>query len=453
MKILIIGCGKVGYTIAENLCVENHDITMIDTDEAALNRASETLDVMCLRGNGASLTMLKNADVRDSDMVIAVTSRDELNMMCCLAAKKLGAKYTVARIRETDYAKEVQQLQADLGIDLVINPEHATAAQISRLLRFPSAADIDTFAGGRIELVGFHIQDSDFVNGKPLHQIMKRLNGTPILFCAVERGDRIIIPNGSTVLQSGDRAYIIGDAPSISRFFRTLERITQRIRDVLILGGGRISEYLANNLLALNMDVKILELDSERCIALSEALPDALIVCGDGTDQVTLAEENLSRIDAFVALTGRDEDNIITSLYAMQEGVPKVIAKVDRQNFSSVIRSLAIGSIISPKLITAYGILRFVRGIQNSQGSRMLALYRIADGKAEAMEFVVSENTRFLRTPLKNLRLKPNILIALIMRKNKFIIPEGNDFIDSGDRLIIVASPSTIMDINDIYLV
>jgi len=454
MRIIIIGLGKVGYTLAENLSAEKHDVTLIELREEVLQRASDTLDVMCVRGNGASIQLLRSAGVDHTDVVIATTGRDELNMLCCLTAKRLGATYTIARIRDVDYAREQNLLRSEMDIDMVVNPEMSTAAQISRLLRFPNAADIETFYRGRIELVGMRINGDIPLINTPLSAIRKRLGNLPILFCALDRNGEVLIPNGSTEFQNGDNVFVIGRSESITSFFKAIGRNSQRIKDAFIVGGGRIGMYLARSLTAMNMNVKIVESDPKKCVELCEMLPKALIINGDGTDQELLISENVGRAGAFIALTGRDEDNLITATYAKQLGAKKVIAKINRQNFYDIINTLQIDSVISPKLITAYSILRTIRALQNSRGSRMEAMYRIAGEKAEAMEFTVSSATQYLDVPLKELnqKLKPGILIAVIVRDHNFIIPEGSDSIQINDNVIIISSGNQIHDLNDIFL-
>jgi len=451
LKILIVGVGKVGYVLAENLSNEGHEITVIDTSGEALGHANDTLDILPIKGNGASVSVLKSAGVEKADVVIAVSNRDELNMLCCLIAKKLGAKYTIARIRDYEYAIEVSRLKKELDIDMVVNPEYATATQISRLIRFPVAVDIDTFYRGRIELVGFRVLDGDIITGEPLYVVRKRLKNIPILFCAVNSEGETFIPHGNTVLKPGDTVYVIGNVVGIDNFFRTLGRIRHKIKNAFIVGGGRITFYLAQYLTQMNIDVKIVETDHDTCRYLCESLPKALVVHGDGTDQDLLESERLQSADAFVALTGRDEDNLITSLYAKQVGVPKVISKINRQNYYGIVDQLMIDSIVSPKLITAYAILHSVRAMLCSDNSPMESLYQIASGGAEAMVFTVSDKMKHLKTPLRDLRLKKGVLIALINRGGQFIIPEGSDHIEQGDSIIIVTSGMPLYDINDIY--
>lgn len=450
MKIIIVGDGKVGFTLAEHLSKEEHDITVIDTNDDALKRASEALDVMCVKGNGASISALRESGVDTADVVIAATHSDEVNMICCLTAKRLGAGFTIARVRNVEYAMELSMIKKGLGLDLIINPENATAVEIARLLRFPSAANIDTFYRGRVELIGFRIQEDDFLVGQPLSD-QSRLRELPMLICAAEQDGRVIIPDGSFVPKAGDRLYLIGQPSGLTDFFHLLGRYVPKIKNAFIIGGGRISHYLTTMLEHTGMKVKIVERNMERCRHLSEVLPRTTVICGDGTDQELLESENVSHTDAFIALTDRDEDNLIISLYALQHGIKKVIAKSNRQNYASIAHSVGLDSVISPKLITANQILQVVRARKNSKGSVMNALYRIADGHAEAMEFAVNETTRHLGVPLKDLRLKKGILIAVLIHQNRIIIPEGSSSISQGDTVIIISRDRAILDINDIY--
>ena len=324
--------------------------------------------------------------------------------------------------------------------------------QISRLLRFPPASNLETFCRGRVELISFRVREEDFLVGKPLSAQSSQIQELPMLFCAVEReGEDVVIPDGSFVPRVGDRLYLIGQPTGLTAFFRLLGRHTPKSRDVLVVGGGRIAHYLAVILDRIGMHVKIIERSMERCRHLSEVLPHAMILCGDGTDQELLEQENVSATDAFVALTDRDEDNLIISLYAMQQGIPKVVAKCNRQNYVGIAHAAGLDSIISPKMITASHILQVVRGMQNSKGSVMNALYKIADGRAEAMEFMVNETTHNLNIPLRDLRLKKGILIAVLVRNGKIIIPDGSSVISSGDIVILISRNHGILDINDIF--
>ena len=454
LKIVIIGSGKVGYTLAEHLSREDHDITIVDTSNDALKKASDSLDVMCVKGNGASIPVLEEAGTGSADVLIATTALDEINMVACLSAKHMGAKHVIARVRNTDYTMapgSLTSLKDKLGIDLVINPELATATEISRLLRFPPAANIETFYRGRVELVGFRVQDEDFLAGKTLISLSHKLKDLPILFCAVEREGDVYIPHGNFQINADDLVYVIGEPYGINKFFRTLGRYTQKVRSTFIVGGGRISYYLASILDRMGQRITIVENQEERCRQLAEMLPQALVICGDGTDPELLEAENMTANDAFIALTDRDEYNMIVSLYAMQQGVQKVVAKTNRQNYVGIARSIGLDCFVSPKHITANQILHVVRGMQNSKGSVMHSLHRIAGERAEAMEFTVNETTHCLGVPLKDLKLKKGILIAVIIHKGKIIIPEGSSCIENGDTVIIVSRDSGILDINDIY--
>ncbi len=451
MYIVIVGAGKVGFTLAEHLSQEEHDVTVIDTDDETLHKASEALDVMCVKGNGATVSTLREANAATADVIIAATSMDELNMICCRTAKRLGARYAIARVRNVEYTMELSMLKQELEIDLVINPENATAVEISRLLRFPSAANIENFCKGRVELMGFRVQEGDFLVGQPLSALPRHIRELSMLFCAAERGDEVIIPDGSFVPQAEDRLYVIGQPTGLTDFFKLLGRYTPKVRQVFIVGGGRIAHYLTVILENLGIRVKIVERSMERCRHLSEVLPHTMILCGDGTDQELLEQENLSAADAFISLTDRDEDNLIISLYAMQQGMKKVIAKCNRQNYAGIAQSVGLDSVISPKLITANLILQVVRGMQNSKGSVMNALYRIAGGHAEAMEFVANQTTRNLGVALKQLRLKKGILIAVLVHRGRVVIPDGSSAISEGDTVIIVSRNHGILDLNDIY--
>ena len=451
MKIIIVGDGKVGFTLAEHLSREEHDVTIIDTSDNALQKASDTLDVMCIKGNGASLTALKEAGADTADLLIAVTNLDEVNMVCCLTGKRLGAKYTIARVRNFEYTAAQGMLKMGMDIDLLINPENDTAVEISRILRFPSAANIETFYRGRVELMSFRAREEDFFIGQPLSALSRKVRDLPILFCAAERNEEVLIPDGSFVPQVGDKLYLIGAPLGLHGFFELMGRYAPKIRNVFVVGGGRITFYLAALMERMNMKVTIVERKEERCRQLSELLPHTLVINGDGTDQELLESENMAANDAFVALTDRDEDNLIISLYALQKGLKKVVAKCNRQNYTGIVQHLGLDSVISPKLITAGHILQVVRGMQNSKGSVMNALYRIAEGGAEAAEFAVNGTTRHLHTPLKDLRLKRGVLIAVIIHQGQVIIPVGSSVISSGDTVIIISRGMGILDVNDIY--
>lgn len=451
MHIIIVGAGKVGYALAQQLTEEDLDVTVIDSSEDALHRVSDALDVMAIGGNGVTIPVLHQAGADTADLLIAVTGLDEVNMVCCKNAKKLGVRYTIARIRNPEYYQTITEIKADMGINMVVNPENATAREIARLLRFPSADDIEVFCRGRVELMSFRVQQDDFMVGKPLHSLSDRVQKLSMLFCAAERNGQLIIPNGSFVPQADDSLYLIGQPTSMDQFFRMLGRNSQKAKSVFVVGGGRITVYLAALLEKMHIRTTIVEQNMERCRIISEQLPQATVLCGDGTDQEVLESESLTASDAFVALTDRDEDNLIISLYAMKQGMPKVIAKANRQNYAGIARSVGLDSIISPKLITAAHILHVVRGMRNSQSSVMQALYPFADNQAEAMEFIATSATRNLDVPFKQLAFRPDTLVAVIVRRDQVIIPQGSDCIREGDSVIVVSKGHLVKDLNDIY--
>lgn len=449
MKIIIIGNGKVGYTLAQQLSGKKHDLTIIDSSAPSLQRADSTLDVMCVVGNGASISVLLEAGVRRTDLVIAVTNYDEVNIMCCLIAKKLGAKHTIARIRNPEYYDDAPLLKKEIGLDMVINPELSAAQEISRILRFPDASSVETFARGRIEMIGFRIEKDDRLAGIPLSEF-NRLHPNRTLLCAVQRGDDVTIPNGSFVPKADDIGYMIGSPSELSRIFRELGRPTTKVKDVTVIGGSRITIYLAHELEKMDMHVRIVELDMAKCQRLSELLPHALIIQGDGTDHDLLESENVFTSDALVTLTGRDEENLLMALNAMHSGIGKVIVKMTRPNYISLVRDTGLDSIISPKDITANQISSYVRAVANSEGSAVERLYKLLGNKLEAVEFTANSSTRFLNIALKDLRLRDGLLIAAIVRGAIAIIPGGGDMILEGDRVIVVAKSLFLEDLNDI---
>ena len=451
MKIVIVGNGKVGFSLAEHLVKESHDLTIVDMQEEPLRKASDILDIMSVKGNGVSSSILKEAGAESADLLVAATSSDEVNMVCCSTAKHLGTKCTIARIRNPEYTMGISELKKTMGIDMVINPENASATEIAHWLRFPSAANIETFCRGRVELMGFRLQAKDFMVGKPLHALSDQVKKLSLLFCAIERDSEVFIPDGAFVPRENDKLYVIGRPSSLDQFFRLLGRYCPKVKDVFIVGGGKISLYLTTILEKMKIRTKIVELSQERCRQISEQLNHTMVICGDGTDQELLNEERLASSDAFVALTDRDEDNLILSLYAMQLGIPKVITKSNRQNYAGIARAVGLDSIISPKSITVSQILQLVRGMENSEGSVMTTLYRIADGLAEAMEFSVGSHTKHLGVALKDLTLKKGILLAVIMRNGEIIIPEGNSSIQEGDSVIVIARDHHLLNLNDIY--
>lgn len=450
MRIVIVGDGKVGFTLAERLAEEGHDLVVVDNDARNLQSLQNTLDVNVVHGNGATSTVLCEAGVEESDLLVAVTSMDEINMICCLVARKLGAKHAVARVRNPDYAAQLVLLKDELGLSMAVNPEHAAAVEIARLLRFPSAITIETFARGRAELVEYRIPEDSALCGMPLHSMAAKLN-VRVLVCAVRRDDEVFIPNGDFVLRCGDHIHITTPPAELIALFKRLGVYKQRVKDVIIVGGGRIAYYLTRQIIDLGMQVSIIEQDENRARELSELLPKALVIHGDGTDTDLLSEEGLEQADAFISLTGMDEENIMLSLYARTRMQGKVIAKVDRLSFVGVLGDLGLDSIISPKALTANSIVSFVRGMQNTLGSNVETMHELMDGRIEGLEFKIRDSADYLGVALRDLPLKADVLIGCIVRKGKPIIPAGSDTIEVGDSVVVITTNRKFSDYNEIF--
>ncbi len=449
MKCIIIGCGKVGMTLAEQLCEEEHDVVLLDSSLKKLQSVPDHLDALRIVGNGSSIQAQLEAGVDQADILIAVTGSDELNLLCCVIAKKAGNCHTIARVRNPVYSQEIGFIKERLGISMIINPELAAATEIARVLRFPSAIKIDTFAKGRVELLKFKIRSEFKLEGMAVSYLQEKLK-SHFLVSAVERKDEVYIPNGEFILQDDDLVSIVASAQNAAEFFKTIGVKTNQVNSCMIVGGGTIAYYLAKQLLEMKIDVRIVEQNKDRCETLSELLPNAMIVNGDGTDKKLLLEEGLRQAESFVSLTNLDEENVILTLFAKNQSKAKLVTKVNRIAFDDIIDKLDIGSVIYPKYITADYILQYVRAMQNSIGSNVETLYQILDGKAEALEFAVHEVSSVTDVPLRQLDLKDNILICCINRKGKIIIPGGNDRIQIGDTVIVVTTQKGLQDIQDI---
>ena len=451
MRILVVGAGKVGYVLAEQLTNEEHDVVVIDQDEAVIQHIEDTLDVLCVKGNGASAKTLMNAGADKADIIITATHSDEVNMLCSLMAKRLGTKYAIARIRDPEYHESINVLQQELDIDMPVNPERGTAQEISRLLRFPFADGIESFAKGRVEMVEFRAREEDAVVNVPLREINERLPGIPqVLYAAVERDGQVYIPNGDFVIRDNDKVHVVGDMLTITSYFRYLGKNNMRIRNVLIMGGGRIAFYLSKLIIPLGFHVSIIEINEKHAQFLSEILPEANIICGDATDQDLLEQEGLSRMDAFVALSNRDEENLMTGLFASRQGVKKVVVKNNRVSYLDLVSDMGLDSIISPKSITSSNILRYVRARVNGGGTKVEKLYRLMNGKAEALEFAARLNDPYIGVPLRALKIRKDTLVAIIVRRGKVFVPFGNDHIEAGDRVVIIAHEAGITDLNEV---
>ena len=451
MKIIIIGCGKVGSTLAEELCEEDqdHELVVIDKNPRKIQQLSESVDVMGYAGNGSSIQVLSEAGVEEADILIAVTGSDELNLLCCLIAKKVSRCHTIARVRNPVYNKEIHFIKKKLGISMIINPEFAAALEISRLLRFPSAIKLDTFSKGRVELLKFKLLPEFDLGGMTVAEIMERMR-CDVLICGVERNGQVFIPDGDFILEDMDLVSIIASPKNSSLFFEKVGVHMHKVKNALIVGGGTLGYYLAAILSDMKVKIRLIEEKKERCEELSELLPSVTVIYGDGTDKKLLLEEGLAEAESFVTLTNLDEENILLSLFAKKISRAKLVTKVNRIAFDDIVDGLDLGSVIHPKYITSDYILQYVRAMGNSLSSNVETLYHILDGRAEALEFAVRETSPVTGIPLSELRLKKNLLIACINRNGEVHIPRGQDVIQPGDTVIVVTTVKELTDLRDI---
>lgn len=449
MKIIIIGSGKAGKAIVEHISQEGHDLCIIDNNAKVVGDVVDQYDVSGVLGNGASYEIQKKAEVDKADLVITCTSSDEVNILACLVAKKMGAKNTIARIRNHDYYEQVNFMKKDLGLSMIINPEQEAANEIVRMLDFPQALKIDTFSKGRINLIELYINDDSPLVGESLQAIRQKYQ-YQILVCAVQRGDKVFIPKGDFVIEAKDKIHITAPRDEIVKFLSKLGIIEKKISSVLIIGGGKISTYLAHKLIKNKYRIKIIENNEKRCLELSELFPEATIIHGDGTDQDLLHDEGIDNVDAMVALTGMDEENIITSMYANSINVPKVISKVNRNGYVGMLESTGVASVVSPKDIAAVRVVRYVRALANSRGSNVITLYKLVNNQVEALEFAVNSKAQCIDKPLKDIKFKKGILIAAIIRNNETIIPDANACIKLNDSVIVVTNNPFLDNLNDI---
>ncbi len=449
MNIIIVGCGKVGHTLVEQLSGENHNIVVIDELERKVNAITEELDAMGIVGNGVSFQTLLEAGIEHADLLIAVTDSDEQNLLCCVIAKQAGNCQTIARVRNPVYNNEIPFLRQKFGLAMIINPELTSAMEIARIFQFPSAVKIDTFAKGRIELLHFRVTENCLLKNYELFHIRSTLK-CDVLVCMVTRGEEVLIPRGDFIFREGDVVAIVATPSNASNFFKKIGINIGKIRTAMIVGGGTIAYYLAQRLLAVGIDTKIIDHEQARCDHLAELLPKATIICGDGTDQRLLLQEGLASVDGFASLTGLDEENILLSLYAKRVSHAKVVTKVNRINFSGVLNDLKLDSITYPRLLTADNIIKYVRSMNASLHVNVENLYKLEDGRAEALEFVIKEPSSVTNVPLGKLPIRKNILICCIHRNGKVIIPSGQDELQVGDSVIVVLTDFRLNDIRDI---
>lgn len=448
MNIIINGAGKIGRSVAEHLSGEGHNITVIDTNAKVVEDVVNDYDVRGVFGNGAVYDVLKEAGADKADLLISVTPSDELNVICCLVAKKIGTKQTIARVRTPEYSQQFYMMREELGLSMAVNPDYDAALEISRILRFPSAVKVDSFSNGKVDLVEIKLDENSPLVGKSLLDIHEKYQ-IRVLVCAVCRGEEVFIPKGGFKLEAKDEVYITASPTEITKFFKKLNILKEKTRNVMIIGGSRIAYYLTNELEELGVKVKIVERDASRCQFLSEKLSNALIINADGTDQKSLLEEGLEQMDAIISLTGYDEENIIIAMNGKERGVGTIIAKVNNTSYSNILDAAGIESVITPKDITTNHIIRYVRGMESSKGSEFKTLYRLVENRVEALEFYIPFETSYTNIPLKDLRTKNNTLLACIIRNNQVIIPNGNDSIQALDTVIIFTT-TPIKDVADI---
>lgn len=451
MKIVIAGDGKVGLELTRQLLREGHDVVVIDSKLEALRTELDQYDVMTVQGNAAAMQTLRQAGVENAELLIAATSADETNILCCLVAKKLNsALHTIARVRNPEYAEQLYTMRQELGLSMHINPELSAAREIFRLLQFPSFLHRDTFAKGRVEIVELRIDAHSRLKDIPLSALY-RIARVKVLVCAVLHAGQVTIPNGSYVLQEGDHIYVTARAVNLAQLIKNLGVSTQKVRQAILVGGGRIGYYLADRLLGAGVAVKIIEKDRAQAAFLAQMLPKASVIIGDGSQQSLLEGEGLCGADALVTLTGMDEENIVISMYGQTVGVRKIITKINRLEYSHVFADMGVGSVVSPKELCSTEIVRYVRAMQAKTGS-VLALHRIADGAAEALEFSVDETVRWCNTPLKDVPVQKGVLISCITHRGETIIPDGTACFRQGDTVIVVAtSESVFLHMNDIF--
>lgn len=449
LQIIIVGCGKVGITLVERLSQEGHDITIIDKNAQKIQEITNLYDIMGLVGNGASYSVQMEAGIENTDLIIAVTDSDELNLLCCTVAKRVGNCAAIARVRTPDYSREAGYLQEKLGLAMIINPELEAAKEVSRILALPTALEVNSFAHGQAELIKFKIPKNNVLDGMSIASLGGHTS-TNIIICAVERDGEVYIPSGDFVMAADDVISFVASSSVTKSFLETIGVKTKKVKDTMIIGGGKAAYYLAKRLLRMGISVKIIENDRERCEELSVLLPKAVIINGDGTEQELLKEEGIETTGSFVPLTGIDEENILLTLHASQVSKAKVVTKINRITFKDVISQLDLGSVVYPRYITSEAIIAYVRAKRNSRNSNIETLYHMFDHRVEAIEFRVEEKSRVTNIPLKDLSLKRDLLVSCINRNGSILIPSGQDCINVGDTVIIVTKHTGFNDIQDI---
>ena len=452
MNIIVVGCGKIGTTILASLVKEGHNVVAVDSNAETINEITNLYDAIGICGNGNDCDTLSEAGVDKTELFVAVTGSDEFNMLSCFLAKRMGARHTIARIRNPEYNdRNLGFIKKQLGLSMAINPDLLAAQELFNILKLPSAAKIETFSRRDFEMIELKLRQESVLDGVSLIELRKKYD-VKLLVCVVQRDNEVFIPDGSFVLKSGDKIGITATTSEILRFLKMLGVMQKQARNIMILGGSRTAYYLSKMLMGIGNTVKIVEKDHKRCLELSETLPNAIIINGDGAGQELLNEEGLSSMDAFISLTGMDEENILISFYAAAQNVPKVISKVNRDEFMYLAEKIGLDSTLSPKNIISDILVRYARALENSLGSNVETLYQIMDAKAEALEFNIAADSAVTEIPLKDMKLKPNTIIAGIMRGRKIIIPSGDDMILPEDKVVIITSGYKLNDISDILL-
>ena len=450
MKIIVIGCGKIGKTIIEHVSKEGHSLVIVDNNREKVEELIERYDVMGVVGNGASLDIQEEAGVKFADLVIAVTPEDEINILASMVAKKLGASSTIARVRNPEYLRQTKLMQEELGLSMVVNPEQETADEIINMVNLPSLLKLEPFAKGKVNLVEILVEENNPLIGETLITMNKKIK-TKVLICAIQRAGNVIIPNGNFKIEQGDRLSITANASSLVTFLKELNLIKSPLKNIMIIGGGKISYYLAKELSNKKYHIKLIEMNKNRAEEMAELLPKVDVICGDGTDHELLIEEGIEASDACIALTNVDEENIIVSMYATGLKIKKVIAKIKRNSFLTMVNDLGIASIVSPKDIVASKIISYIRALSNKRGSNVLTLYKLVNKQVEALEFDAKKKEKFYNKPLKDLNIKENCLIACIIRDGNVLIPSGNDFIQLNDRVLVVTTHQQFDDLMDAF--
>ena len=449
MNVIIVGCGRVGQTLAEKLNSDGNEVTVIDMSADKVKETTEMADVMGVVGNGATHTTLREAGIKTADLFIAVTNSDELNLLCCMIAKKEGDCKTIARLKSPEYSEETEYLRTELGLAMVINPEYAAAEEIARVLRFPTAIKIEPFAKGKVEIIQFKIPEGSVLIGSSIKELMMKYP-SEVLVCTIERGEQAYIAKGDFVFQEKDVVSIVASPKNANEFFRKIRRKDPSVHSAMIIGGGVITHYLCEILAKSGVALKIIERDENICAELAETFPRCSVICGNPTDKELLAEEGVAGAGAFLTLTNSDEENILLSLFAKEVFGGKLVTKIKRTDYDNVIKRLELDTVICPKNITSDTIVRYVRSTKNTSGSNIETMYNIIEDKVEASEFIIKAGSEIIGKPISELRFKPDVLVACITRGDKVIIPRGSDVIEAGDAVVVVTKMLGLHDIVDV---